>query len=243
MSNEQKLNDDQLVILNNLLVKEIIQLKVKLDEENNKDSLALGEVALKDLESMHKEHQSEITKRGLSIEQPLEKMTSAKKLSDHIIKSNEAMTILLQHNHYEAFLILLFSWVDRLAWLSIENDDSSGSDFKSWLNMYLFIDTSVLPCNADDLWASRCGLLHTGTAESRDVKRNKARTIYYYGGEIEVTAKKPEEKEFVNINILHAELLNASILFLRHLNLEENINMLEITNRKLGKVLSRTTSI
>jgi hypothetical protein len=93
---------------------------------------------------------------------------TAKKLAEHIVKSNEAMAVLFQNKHHESALTLIYSWVDRLAWLSVESEYSSGADFKKWLNKYLFTETSTLPCNANDLWASRCSLLHTGTAEARD---------------------------------------------------------------------------
>ncbi len=164
---------------------------------------------------------------------------SAKSLAEHIVKSNTAMEVLFRNQHHESALILLFSWVDRLAWLSIENEHSSGQDFKRWLNTYLFVEGQKLPCNANDLWASRCALLHTGTAEARDVKSGKARSVFYYGGQIEVTAKNSNEQVYVNVGHLHVGLIEASKQFLIHL--EKNTDELAIANRKLGKILSRTT--
>ena len=151
------------------------------------------------------------------------------------------MAVLFQNQHHESALILIYSWVDRLAWLSVESEDSSGADFKAWLNKYLFTDTSKLTCNANDLWASRCSLLHTGTAEARDVKRGKARSVYYYGGPISVTAKNNDAEVFVNIGDLHVGLIEASNRFLQYL--EKNTSELEVTNKKLGKILNRTTNI
>ncbi|KXO13314.1 hypothetical protein AKG98_3539 [Moritella sp. JT01] len=166
---------------------------------------------------------------------------TAKQLAEHIIKSNKAMEVLFQNNHHESALILLFSWIDRLAWLSVENEYSTGADFKLWLNKYLFIEASTLPCNANDLWASRCSLLHTGTSEARDVKNGNARYVYYYGGSIEMAAKDPDMKVYVNIGHLHVGLLEVSNRFLQYL--EKNICELAITNKKLGKIMSRTTDI
>lgn len=165
------------------------------------------------------------------------------KLAEHIVKSNNAMGVLFQNQHHESALILLFSWVDRLSWLSIESEHSTGSDFKAWLDKYLFIETSNLPCNANDLWASRCGLLHTGTAESRDVKKGNARSIYYYGGPIEVTAKNTDAHVYVHIANLHIELINASNRFITYLKLKNNTGELEVANKKLSKILNRTTDI
>lgn len=163
------------------------------------------------------------------------------KLTEHIVKSNEAMAILFKNQHHESALTLIFSWVDRLAWLSVEGEYSSGADFKAWLNKYLFTEASTLPCNANDLWASRCSLLHTGTAEARDVKNGKARSVFYYGGPIKMTARNNDTEVFVNIAHLHLGLVDASELFLRHLI--KNSEELDITNKKLGKILNRTTNI
>jgi hypothetical protein len=166
---------------------------------------------------------------------------TASKLAEHIVKSNKAMAVLFQNQHHESALILIYSWVDRLAWLSVESEDSSGPNFKAWLNKYLLTETSTLPCNANDLWASRCSILHTGTAEARDVKKGKARSVYYYGGPIEVTAKNNDTEVFVNIGHLHVGLIEASNRFLQYL--EKNTRELEVTNKKLGKILNRITNI
>ena len=40
---------------------------------------------------------------------------------------------------------------------------------------------SGLPCNADDIYAARCGLLHTLTAESRKSRHGYARDLNYVG--------------------------------------------------------------
>ena len=164
---------------------------------------------------------------------------NAKCLAEHIVKSNEAMKVLFQNKHHESVLILLFSWVDRLAWLSVENEYSYGKDFKRWLNNYLFVEGNTLPCNADDLWAARCAILHTGTAEAKDVKNGKARSVLYYGGQIEVTAKNSNKQVYVNIGHLHVGLIQASKQFLIHL--KKNTDQLAVANEKLGKILRATT--
>lgn len=149
------------------------------------------------------------------------------------------MGVLFREKHHEAALILLFSWVDRLSWLAVDKDESSSGDFKVWLNKYLFIDGHSFDFNANDLWGSRCGLLHTGTSEARDVKNGRARSVLYYGGQKEITAKKPDEQVYIHIGQLHVALIGASINFLQHL--EKHPEELEMVNKKLGKVLERTT--
>ena len=165
--------------------------------------------------------------------------TNAKLLSDHIVSSNRAMEVLFKKKHHESALILLYSWVDRLAWLSVDAEESNGGDFRQWLNRYLFVEEEAFPFNADDLWGARCALLHTGTSEARDVKKGKARAVFYYGGQIDVVAKNTNEQVYVNVGQLHVSLIGASLRFLQHL--EKTPNELRRVNLKIGKILQRTT--
>ncbi|WP_166371414.1 hypothetical protein [Psychromonas sp. SA13A] len=65
MNNAQQMNDDDLMIINNLLVKEIIKLKSQLTPDTPADILSIGENSLQDLLAMYKEHQGEIIKRKI----------------------------------------------------------------------------------------------------------------------------------------------------------------------------------
>ncbi|MBH3289511.1 hypothetical protein I5N29_03610 [Serratia marcescens] len=158
------------------------------------------------------------------------------KVMSDINKTAEAMKILLQNNHHESFLILLYSWLDRMAWLSVEAEASNGNDFKNWVNKYLLKDKNF-PCNADDLWAARCGVLHTGAAEANDTRSGKAKVIYYYGGNIDASENNNHQKVFVNLKELHIETICAAGVFVEHL--KRNPNKLVLANIKLGRVLSR----
>ena len=57
-------------------------------------------------------------------------------------------------------LVLLYAGIDALAWLALPSGDVNGSDFVKWVNTYLLPD-SGLQCTAEDIWAARCGLLHS----------------------------------------------------------------------------------
>lgn len=52
-----------------------------------------------------------------------------------------------------------------MAWLSIDRDQSSGSDFKAWVEDYM-ISQNPVPATADELREAHNALLHTGTAEA-----------------------------------------------------------------------------
>jgi hypothetical protein len=161
------------------------------------------------------------------------------KIMKHFSEANAPITLLLEQSDLcegcsEAALILLLSWLDRMAWLSVP-DESNGIDFKAWVNKYLLVDSDI-PCSADDLWGSRCGLLHTGSAEARDVIKGRVRTVLYYDGPRSVVSRKPEHV-YVNIRDLHCGLIGAVGKFVEFL--KSNPEKLELANRKLGKMLKR----
>lgn len=64
-SSAQHLSDQDLVIINNLLVKEIMNLKAQLNLTVDKESLEIGNTSLKGLLEMYYEHQAEIDRRSL----------------------------------------------------------------------------------------------------------------------------------------------------------------------------------
>ncbi|EPR6545164.1 hypothetical protein ACU74D_000270 [Yersinia enterocolitica] len=157
------------------------------------------------------------------------------KIMTDLHKTNSALGLLLNNKHHESFLVLFYSWVDRMAWLSIEGEESTGSDFKNWVNKYL-LEGTTLPCTADDLWAARCGILHTGAAEARDTRKGKARSIHYFGGQIRVSSNNSHQV-CVNLCELHMAALAAVGHFVEHL--KNNLSELAVANTKLGIVLSR----
>ncbi|MEW6197502.1 MAG: hypothetical protein AB1601_02390 [Planctomycetota bacterium] len=77
-------------------------------------------------------------------------------------------------------LLLLYAGIDLLAWLEAPGDQTElrGSDFKSWCLRYL-LPESGLECNANELWAARCALLHNAAAEARELRKAGTRTIVY----------------------------------------------------------------
>lgn len=77
-------------------------------------------------------------------------------------------------------LLLLYAGIDLLAWLEAPGDQTElrGSDFKSWCLRYL-LPESGLECNANELWAARCALLHNVAAEDRELRKAGTRSILY----------------------------------------------------------------
>jgi hypothetical protein len=80
-------------------------------------------------------------------------------------------------------LMLIYSTIDVMAWLDHDEEakDVTRSDFLRWTETYLLPD-SDLGCTAIDLYAARCAILHSYSAESRLSREGRAKTISYAWG-------------------------------------------------------------
>lgn len=74
-------------------------------------------------------------------------------------------------------LILLYSVIDIVSWLH-SNDQSVKTRFTIWVEKYL-LPGSKLTCSSLDLYAARCGVVHTSSSESDLSKMGKAKQIFY----------------------------------------------------------------
>ena len=85
-------------------------------------------------------------------------------------------------------LILIYSTIDILSWLNrpASNPDVTKNDFISWANQYL-LPGSTLMCSSIDLYAARCGIVHSYQAESKLSREGKAKQIWYAWGKGDVT--------------------------------------------------------
>lgn len=87
----------------------------------------------------------------------------------------------LDQRLWEPALILLYSNIDALAWLGCPEgrSDVTRADFIAWVSAYM-LPIEGSDCTAEDLYAARCGLLHTHTADSRLNRNRLARRVYYH---------------------------------------------------------------
>lgn len=125
-------------------------------------------------------------------------------LLDSFQKKNvEAINLLHEHGYIEAMLMLTFSGIDQMAWLTVTADESKGADFIAWVKKYIDPETS-LGCTAEDLWAARCGLVHTATAESRHNLKAaaKAKKVFYTTGSAKCSDNKSSDVIFINADKL-----------------------------------------
>lgn len=133
-----------------------------------------------------------------------------------------ALTLLLHAKLESQALSVLYMAIDRAAWVASSKEEIDKNDFIAWTDKFLIANNNV-SFTGLDLWAARCGLLHTGAAESRDYRKNGANLIYYkvkaemadenvlnligdWLGELGVT---PERVRFVDYFWLATELIEA----------------------------------
>jgi hypothetical protein len=76
-------------------------------------------------------------------------------------------------------LILIYSAIDAASWMCAEEPDGSVQKyFTAWVHKYV-LQPSRLGCSALDVWAARCGVVHSLSSSSRLTREGKAREIIY----------------------------------------------------------------
>jgi hypothetical protein len=108
-------------------------------------------------------------------------------------------------------LLILYAGIDIIAWLDRPSGqaDVQRKDFIAWVGKYL-LPNSGLRCNALELFAARCGLLHSYTSQSRLSRGGDAKQIFYTFG-----SAQPEELQSLidTIGTIPAVALQLEELF------------------------------
>ena len=110
-------------------------------------------------------------------------------------------------------LVLIYAGLDIVASIERPPGGKVGPSFTSWIDRYVLKDHQ-LPCTATELYAARCGILHTLTPESELVHTGKARRIVYAWGsadsaDLQETACRMTRSDIV---VLHVEDLRWAFL-------------------------------
>jgi hypothetical protein len=95
----------------------------------------------------------------------------------------KAIEICLQKKLRLSALILIYSNIDILSYLHCANEinKTTRKDFKFWCKQYLMPNSNI-GCSANDLYAARCAVLHTGTPISDLSRKGQAKEIIYVWG-------------------------------------------------------------
>ena len=100
------------------------------------------------------------------------------KLKEIISAFSESITILNTAGYEKQCLFLLLTFIDHLGYLTSPTEYSDGNDFKNWLKNYCNFDE--LRCTSEELWNTRCSLLHMGTAEHKHFNSEKHFRLGFY---------------------------------------------------------------
>jgi len=114
----------------------------------------------------------------------MDSVKAPEKIDKYFSNTLNSIMLLYKNEFYVQSLIVMLSAIDSLALLDAPENETkaTGRLFKAWVNKYL-LENPGIEYTADDLWAYRCSLLHTGTTESDLSKQGKAKEILFYAGD------------------------------------------------------------
>ena len=92
-------------------------------------------------------------------------------------------------------LILLYSAIDSVSWIASDDENQPvGKRFQIWVDTWM-LQKYPLPCTAIELYAARCGILHTLTPDSDLSEKKQVKRISYAWG----TAKQKDLDESIKL--------------------------------------------
>ena len=110
-------------------------------------------------------------------------MTEPKSFNRNIDDLVQSIDLCFRNQFLLPGLALLYSTLDIMAWLyqPQSQSDVRREDFIQWVDKYLR-PNAMLNCNAIDLYAARCSIIHSYSAESKLSRDGIARRICYTSG-------------------------------------------------------------
>ena len=136
-------------------------------------------------------------------------------------------------------LVLIYSSIDTTWWLDSTETFATRNDFMRWVDDYL-LKAKPLKCTSLDLYAARCGLVHTFTPDSQLSTLGKARVICYAWGTARVEdmqhtidiKNKSDELVAVHVDELYQAWQSGLILFAQDLEKDLNRKMRVLTKAR-----------
>src|SRR5271157_5053173 len=151
---------------------------------------------------------------------------------------NVAIDYCIEQNLLMPALILIYSAIDSISWAASENR-SVRIRFLTWVNKWM-LKKYPLPCTAIELYAARCGIIHTLTPNSDLSENEGVRRISYAWS----TAKQKDLEEAINLlkypGIVGVHINDLSFSFRNGLYdfidaLEKDKKRKELFTQKAGK--------
>ena len=100
---------------------------------------------------------------------------------DNTIALVEAIEDCLDKRRILPCLALLYTGIDVVASLERGQHEGTKASFTRWVEAYL-LKARSLRCTALELYAARCGIIHSFTADSDLFQKGKVRQIHYAWG-------------------------------------------------------------
>jgi hypothetical protein len=122
------------------------------------------------------------------------------------------MRACLAGQYIASTLVSAYSLMDILTWLDLPSghDEVTGKDFAEWADKYV-VPAGSLECTGTDLYAARCGVLHSLTPDSRMSRRGEATRIVYSWGSKKPYPRHKLEQHGIRYVMLHVDTLCAAI--------------------------------
>jgi hypothetical protein len=134
-------------------------------------------------------------------------------------------------------LTLTYCFIDNMAYLNADETELRVRPrFERWVADWM-LSRGRLGCEASDLYAARCAVVHTWSAESSVSEKGEAKHILYHYGSADSTPlddrarRHPGQYAVVHLDALIAETKEAGVSFLGSLDTNE-----ELRERVLSKV-------
>ena len=108
-------------------------------------------------------------------------------------------------------LVLLYSAIDAVASLERQPEERTRDSFLRWVEVYM-LKALPLPCTALELYAARCGMVHSFAAESDLFRKGQVRCIVYAWGtaraeDLQKAADILHKTDSVSVHV--ADVINA----------------------------------
>lgn len=130
-----------------------------------------------------------------------------------------AIDLCIEHELILPALALIYTTMDVAGSLVRQEGEGTRKAFIHWTDSYLLGHLGV-DCDSIDLYAARCGLLHTLTAEADLIHRGEARPIVYAwgdadAGKLQETARRMRSEIVIHVSSLRAALAEGIGSFLK----------------------------
>ena len=126
-------------------------------------------------------------------------------LEKNLAGLNDAVDCCLEARQILPGLALLYAGIDIMASLERQPSEGTKASFTRWVDTYL-LPAKPLGCSALELYAARCGILHTFTADSELSQAAIVRKIYYAWGnaasdDLQRTARRLGRTDIVALHV------------------------------------------